>query len=135
MRSSCTRISIKLHVVFRGLPPPPSSSRAVNMAGQGVFKDLLDGDVFNYYVDGAWTPTTSGKSVGIINPSTLKSLFKISGDVAPAIACFLSFFRCCSHLSDLHGNSARLNHVTCLHTIFWFQILHCKSKNCFSTVA
>lgn len=120
--------------MFRGLPPPPSSSRAVNMAGQGVFKDLLDGDVFKYYVDGAWTPTTSGKSVGIINPSTLKSLFKISGDVAPAIACFLSFFGCCSHVSDLHGNSARLNHVTCLHTIFWFQILHCKSKNCFSTV-
>ncbi|CAM6079290.1 unnamed protein product [Sphagnum tenellum] len=48
------------------------------MAGQGVFKDLLDGDVFKYYVDGAWTPTTSGKSVGIINPSTLKPLFKIS---------------------------------------------------------
>jgi len=76
-----------------------------------VFKDMLDGDVFKYYVDGAWTPTTSGKSVGIINPSTLKPLFKIAGDVAPASACFLSFFGCSSHVSDLHGNSARLNHV------------------------
>jgi hypothetical protein len=27
-----------------------------------------------------------------------------------------------------------LNHVKCLHTIFWFEILHCKSKNSFSTV-
>nr|CAN63539.1 hypothetical protein VITISV_016625 [Vitis vinifera] len=42
------------------------------MAGSGVFAEILDGDVFKYYTDGAWKTSSSGKSVPIINPTTRK---------------------------------------------------------------
>lgn len=50
-----------------------------SMAGQGIFKDMVDGDTYKYYHEGEWKVSTSGKSVGIINPSTLKPLFKVQG--------------------------------------------------------
>jgi glyceraldehyde-3-phosphate dehydrogenase (NADP+) len=49
------------------------------MAGQGFFKEILDGDVFKYYADGEWKVSSSGKSVGIVNPSTLKTQYKVQG--------------------------------------------------------
>jgi glyceraldehyde-3-phosphate dehydrogenase (NADP+) len=47
------------------------------MAGTGIFKEIIDGDVYKYYVDGEWKVSTSGKSVGIINPSNLKPTYKV----------------------------------------------------------
>jgi glyceraldehyde-3-phosphate dehydrogenase (NADP+) len=49
------------------------------MAGQGFFKEILDGDVFKYYADGEWKVSSSGKAVGIVNPSTLKTQYKVQG--------------------------------------------------------
>ena len=49
------------------------------MAGTGIFKEIIDGDVYKYYVDGEWKVSTSGKSVGIINPSNLKPTYKVQG--------------------------------------------------------
>jgi glyceraldehyde-3-phosphate dehydrogenase (NADP+) len=47
------------------------------MAGQGFFAEILDAETFKYYADGEWKVSTSGKSVGIINPSTLKTQYKV----------------------------------------------------------
>lgn len=49
------------------------------MAGKGVFKDILDGDVFKYYGDGEWKRSSSGQSVSISNPATRKPLFRVQG--------------------------------------------------------
>lgn len=50
-----------------------------DMAGTGIFKEIIDGDVYKFYVDGEWKVSTSGKSVGIINPSNLKPTYKVQG--------------------------------------------------------
>lgn len=50
-----------------------------DMAGTGIFKEIIDGDVYKYYVDGEWKVSASGKSVGIINPSNLKPTYKVQG--------------------------------------------------------
>ncbi|KAK1322811.1 NADP-dependent glyceraldehyde-3-phosphate dehydrogenase [Acorus calamus] len=47
------------------------------MAGTGVFEEIIDGDVFKYYVDGEWRKSSSGKSVSIVNPSTRKTQYKV----------------------------------------------------------
>ncbi|CAM6038605.1 unnamed protein product [Sphagnum compactum] len=48
------------------------------MAGQNVFNEILAGDdTFKFYTDGEWKTSTSGKTVNIINPSTLKPVFKV----------------------------------------------------------
>jgi hypothetical protein len=50
------------------------------MAGQNVFNEILAGeDTFKFYTDGEWKTSTSGKTVNIINPSTLKPVFKVQG--------------------------------------------------------
>lgn len=50
------------------------------MAGQNVFNEILAGDdTFKFYMDGEWKTSTSGKTVNIINPSTLKPVFKVQG--------------------------------------------------------
>lgn len=49
------------------------------MAGSGVFAEILDGDVFKYYTDGAWKTSSSGKSVPIINPTTRSTQYKVQG--------------------------------------------------------
>lgn len=54
------------------------------MAGQGFFQDILDGDTFKYYADGEWKVSVSKKSVGIINPSTLKTQYKVQGNPWPS---------------------------------------------------
>ncbi|KAL2502492.1 NADP-dependent glyceraldehyde-3-phosphate dehydrogenase [Forsythia ovata] len=47
------------------------------MAGNGVFGEIIDGDVFKYYADGEWKKSSSGKSVSIINPTTRKVQYKV----------------------------------------------------------
>lgn len=49
------------------------------MAGNGVFAEITDGDVFKYYADGEWKKSASGKSVSIINPTTRKVQYKVQG--------------------------------------------------------
>lgn len=49
------------------------------MAGTGFYESILDNDVFKYYADGEWKVSSSGKSVGITNPSTLKVQYKVQG--------------------------------------------------------
>lgn len=49
------------------------------MAGNGVFAEIIDGDVFKYYCEGEWKKSSSGKSVAIINPSTRKTQYKVQG--------------------------------------------------------
>ncbi|KAG1326587.1 NADP-dependent glyceraldehyde-3-phosphate dehydrogenase [Cocos nucifera] len=40
------------------------------MAEKGVFEEIIDGDVYKYYMDGEWRKSASGKSVSVINPTT-----------------------------------------------------------------
>ncbi|KAG6430820.1 hypothetical protein SASPL_108893 [Salvia splendens] len=47
------------------------------MAGTGAFAEIIDGDVFKYYADGEWKVSSSGKSVGIVNPTTRKTHYKV----------------------------------------------------------
>ncbi|PNX88226.1 NADP-dependent glyceraldehyde-3-phosphate dehydrogenase, partial [Trifolium pratense] len=47
------------------------------MAGSDIFAEIIDGDVFNYYSDGQWNKSSSGKYVPIINPTTRKVHFKV----------------------------------------------------------
>jgi glyceraldehyde-3-phosphate dehydrogenase (NADP+) len=49
------------------------------MAGSGIFAEIIDGDAFNYYADGKWNKSSSGKFVPIINPTTRKIHFKVQG--------------------------------------------------------
>ena len=35
--------------------------------------------VFKYYGNGEWKETSSGRTVGVINPSTLKKDFQVQG--------------------------------------------------------
>lgn len=49
------------------------------MAGNGLFADIIDGEVFKYYADGEWKISSSGKSVSIINPTTRKTQYKVQG--------------------------------------------------------
>ncbi len=45
-----------------------------------MFSEILAGDdTFKFYTDGEWKTSTSGKTVNIINPSTLKPVFKVQG--------------------------------------------------------
>lgn len=55
------------------------NSLCSKMAGSGTFAEIIDGDVFNYYADGKWSKSSSGKSVPIINPTTRKTHFKVQG--------------------------------------------------------
>ena len=50
------------------------------MAGTGAFAEIIDGDVFKYYADGEWKVSSSGKSVGIVNPTTRKTHYKVQGN-------------------------------------------------------
>lgn len=50
------------------------------MAGNGLFVEILDGDVYKYYADGEWKKSSSGKSVPIINPTTRKPQYKVQGN-------------------------------------------------------
>ncbi|KAH9616040.1 hypothetical protein KSS87_011987 [Heliosperma pusillum] len=47
------------------------------MAGNGVFGDIIEGEVYKYYADGQWKTSSSSKSVPIINPTTRKTQFKV----------------------------------------------------------
>ena len=58
------------------------------MAGTGVFADILDGDVYKYYADGEWKKSASGKSVSIINPTTIKTQYKVQGNSAFSLFSF-----------------------------------------------
>lgn len=49
------------------------------MAGSGTFAEIIDGDVFNYYSNGQWNKSSSGKFVPIINPTSNKIHFKVQG--------------------------------------------------------
>ena len=51
-----------------------------NMAGTGVFAEILDGDVYKYYSDGEWKKSSSAKSVSIVNPTTRKTQYKVQGN-------------------------------------------------------
>ncbi|EFJ23760.1 hypothetical protein SELMODRAFT_232458 [Selaginella moellendorffii] len=48
------------------------------MAGTGVFKACLDGDVYKYYADGDWKMSSSGKTVSVTNPTTGKPIYKVT---------------------------------------------------------
>lgn len=50
------------------------------MAGTGVFAEIVDGDVYLYYTEGEWKPSSSGKNVPIINPTTMKTQYKVQGN-------------------------------------------------------
>lgn len=50
-----------------------------SMAGSGIFKEIVDGDIYKYYADGEWKVSASGKSIGVVNPTTLKPQFKVQG--------------------------------------------------------
>lgn len=55
-------------------------ARASNMAGSGVFKEIIDEDgVYRFYFNGEWGKSSSGKSVAIINPTTRQTQFRIQG--------------------------------------------------------
>lgn len=47
--------------------------------GSETFKELLDGDTYKFYSNGEWQVSTSGKSIGVLNPTTLKLQFKVQG--------------------------------------------------------
>ncbi|KAB1211894.1 NADP-dependent glyceraldehyde-3-phosphate dehydrogenase [Morella rubra] len=47
------------------------------MAGNGLFAEILDGDVYKYYSEGEWRSSTSGQSVAIVNPTTRKTAYKV----------------------------------------------------------
>lgn len=51
----------------------------VKMAGNGVFAEIIDGEVYKYYCEGEWKKSASGKSVAIINPTTRKTQYKVQG--------------------------------------------------------
>ena len=69
------------------------------MAGTGVFEEIIDGEVYKYYADLEWRNSASGKSVGIINPTTRKTQYKVQGEVS------VNLFRrqCCLNLTDIPG--------------------------------
>ncbi|KAK9683682.1 hypothetical protein RND81_10G158400 [Saponaria officinalis] len=47
------------------------------MAGNGVFGEIIEGEVYKYYADGVWKSSSSSKFVPIINPTTRKVQFKV----------------------------------------------------------
>lgn len=51
------------------------------MAGNGVFADIIESEVFKYYADGEWKTSSSGKSVSIINPTSRKTQYKVQGNL------------------------------------------------------
>lgn len=63
------------------------------MAGNGLFAEILDGDVYKYYSEGEWRSSTSGQSVAIVNPTTRKTAYKVQGEqyyyaVSAILLCF-----------------------------------------------
>ncbi|KAF7806518.1 NADP-dependent glyceraldehyde-3-phosphate dehydrogenase [Senna tora] len=51
-------------------------------AGNGVFAEILDGEVYKYYSDGEWKKSSSAKTVPIINPTTRKTQYKVQAKSA-----------------------------------------------------
>ncbi|CAM8966384.1 unnamed protein product [Rhodiola kirilowii] len=47
------------------------------MAGNGIFAEIIDGDVYKYYSEGEWKKSSSGKTVSIVNPTTRKTQYKV----------------------------------------------------------
>ena len=46
----------------------------------GFYDEILaKNGVYKYYVNGEWKESSSGKTVGVINPSTLKKDFQVQG--------------------------------------------------------
>lgn len=65
------------------------------MAGNGIFAEILDGDVFKYYADGEWKKSNSGKSVPIVNPTTRRTHYKVQGSqIIFILVLFLILLRC-----------------------------------------
>ena len=65
------------------------------MAGNGVFADIFDGEVYKYYSEGEWKKSSSGKSVAIINPTTRKTQYRVQGinmKIPPFCHVFLVVF-------------------------------------------
>eukprot|EP00955_Chlamydomonas_euryale_P082677 363758-Chlamydomonas_euryale.AAC.9 len=53
---------------------------AMAAPGSGVFADLLSASgAYKYYADGEWKESTSGKTVGVTNPSTREPAFQFQG--------------------------------------------------------
>uniref|UniRef100_A0A9I9CJ89 NADP-dependent glyceraldehyde-3-phosphate dehydrogenase n=1 Tax=Cucumis melo TaxID=3656 RepID=A0A9I9CJ89_CUCME len=50
---------------------------SISMAGNGVFAEIFDGEVYKYYSQGEWKKSSSGKSVAIINPTTRKTQYRV----------------------------------------------------------
>lgn len=76
------------------------------MAGNGIFAEILDGDVFKYYADGEWKKSNSGKSVPIVNPTTRRTHYKVQGSQIIFHSCFVSHFAslfCHSLLNLVHS--------------------------------
>lgn len=57
-----------------------ASAGVGDMAGNGVFAEILEGEVFKYYADGEWKVSASGKAVAIVNPTTRKTQYKVQGN-------------------------------------------------------
>lgn len=81
--------SHSLRFVHRRLLNPASI-----MAGTGVFKDIIDQEVYKYYADGEWLKSSSGKSVPIVNPTTRKPEYKVQGIILTIISWIFIFLSC-----------------------------------------
>lgn len=62
------------------------------MAGNGVYEEIIEGDVYKYYSDGEWKKSSSGKTVNIINPTTRKTQYKVQGTFIYFIFHLISSF-------------------------------------------
>lgn len=65
------------------------------MAGNGVFAEILDGEVYKYYSEGEWKKSSSGKTVAIINPTTRKTQYRVQGITKMKISSLPHDFSVC----------------------------------------
>lgn len=58
----------------------------------GFYDEIVASNgVFKYYVNGEWKESSSGKTVGVLNPTTNKNDFKVQGKSICAVVL------CCNH--------------------------------------
>ena len=62
----------------------------------GFYDEIVASNgVYKYYVNGEWKETSSNKTVGVTNPSTLKKDFQVQGEQRQAYLCLSNALHAC----------------------------------------
>ena len=62
----------------------------------GFYDEIVASNgVYKYYVNGEWKETSSNRTVGVTNPSTLKKDFQVQGEQRQEYLCLSNALHAC----------------------------------------